>query len=225
VIADALSRRILETGEEMVGSLRWRGGAGRLMPDTWQINLRTQWGHDNDFARWIRGLGPEPGPTATMDCREALMHIAHRAGAVDRSRLLEVHAQARLKALSVMRNTGSRRAAEAAHSKVISDYLGPGERTRYRIDRITGTGGPDIPAGHVVFAGGMSHVMLSLGTRDALGRQEVLSHWVYPGHTPAGPLTRHSVGVLQKTSVEEVLTTGGLDRTWVESALPSWLIS
>jgi hypothetical protein len=64
--------------------------------------------------------------------------------------------------------------------------------------------------------------MLSLGTRDAQGRQEVLSHWDFPSSTPVGPNTTQTFGVMQKTSVEQIASA--FDNPRIESAVPSWLI-
>jgi hypothetical protein len=111
-----------------------------------------------------------------------------------------------------------------AYYKKISEFLGPGERTQFKVDPATGIGGPDIPAGHTVFVNDLDHVMLSTGTRDAQGRQEVFSHWVYPQQTPAGEITTQTFGVMQKTSIEEVLSSSGMHDAVVESAAPSWLL-
>jgi hypothetical protein len=78
------------------------------------------------------------------------MYIAYRAGAVDKATLERVHAEAADAALIAYRATSDIQAGGSAYFKVIGDYLGPGERTRFSIDPTTGIGGPDIPAGHMV---------------------------------------------------------------------------
>jgi hypothetical protein len=222
---EALSERVLKMGRSLVGCFRWRGGSGPAWDEGWRISGATNKGYLNDFARWMRG-GPKPGPNGTMNCWEAVMYTAHRAGAVDETTLRRLHTEATDAASAAHLATGDAGKAYSAYYKTISDYLGPGERTGFKIDQTTGIGGPDIPAGHVVFVDGTDHVMLSLGTRDAQGRQEVLSHWLFPERVPAGPITNQTFGIMQKTSVEEVLSTASkyLDNPRIESAEPSWLI-
>jgi hypothetical protein len=220
------SQRVVRTGNDLVGSFKWRGGSGADPAAGWRINESTAWGHQNDFARYVNGTGPMPGPASTMNCWEAVLYTAHRAGAISDAELKGLHEEATEAARAAHRASGDVADGHTAYYKVIDRYLGPGERTRYDIDPATGLGGPDIPAGHVVFVDGIGHVMLSTGTRDAQGRQEVLSHWVFPQHTPAGPLTAQSYGVMQRTSVEEILSSAGehLANARIESAAPTWLI-
>jgi hypothetical protein len=224
----ALSDRILEEGHDLIGKLRWRGNSGPDPRAGWRISEINNRGHFNDFARWINGTGPELGRDSTCNCYEALFVIAHRAHAVDKQTLDRLHMKATAAAQTTYRAEGDELAAKLAYWKVIEDYLVPGERTKFTIDPATGVGGPDIPAGHVVIIDGMEHVMLSLGTRDTLGRNMVLSHADYPEYSPAGPTTSKTFGFLQKTSVEEIVSAVKvrypIDTSRIESALPTWLI-
>jgi hypothetical protein len=224
----ALSDRILEEGHGLIGTLRWRGNSGPDPRTGWRIGEINNKGHVNDFARWINGTGPELGPGSTCNCFEALFVIAHRAHAVDKQTLDRLHTKATAAAHITYRAEGDEMAAKFAYWKVIEDYLAPGERTKFTIDPATGVGGPDIPAGHVVIIDGMEHVMLSLGTRDTLGRHMVLSHADYPAYSPAGPITSETSGFLQKTSVEETVSAMKarfpIDISRIDSALPTWLV-
>jgi hypothetical protein len=222
----ARTRRIVEAGQRLVGSLRWRGGT-QWVDETGQFSEKTIWGRDNDFARWMRG-GPEPGPSSTMPCAETLMYVAHRAGAVDEATLKRIYAKAADAVSASWRKDQDEWAANRAAWRVVDDHLLRGERTPFEIDPETGIGGPDIPAGHTVSVGGGDHFMLSLGTRDAEGRQEVLSNWTHPHRIPSDDAPDHPYGYLQRTSVEEVVESAS-KKLWgyvppIESAAPSWLL-
>jgi hypothetical protein len=219
----ARTRRIVETGQRIVGSLRWRGGTRWLDPEAGRLSETTLWGRDNHFARWMRG-GPEPGLSATMPCAEAVMYVAHLAGAVDEAALRRMYAEVTDAASAAWHRYGDEWAADVAAWKVIDDHLLRGERTPFTIHPETGIGGPDIPAGHTVIVAD-NHVMLSLGTRDAQGRQEVLSHWVHPHRMPPDDATGQPFGRLQKTSVEEVVASRDYGYPVpIESAAPFWLL-
>jgi hypothetical protein len=157
-----------------------------------------------------------------MNCWEALLYTAHRAGAIDEATLRSLHAEASAAARSAEGITDDPMAARSAYFKQISTFLGPGERTAYWLDPVAGTGRPGIPAGHVVFVDDLRHVMLSVGTRDSEGRQQVLSLGLDPPQTSASGAT--SDNVMQKTSIEEYLSAAGKPRARVESAVPSWLL-
>lgn len=220
----ARARQIVETGRRMVGSFRWRGATKLDKQAGWQVSEKTGWGRDNDFGRWMRGTGPEPGPDSTMPCAEAVMYVAYHAGAVDEAALRRMHAEAADAASAAWHKYGDSWPAESAYWKVIDDHLLRGERTQFKIDPATGIGGPDIPAGHSIIIND-DHVMTSLGTRDAQGRQEVLSHWVRPHRMPPDDGSNQPFGYLQKTSVEEVVSSMGFGFDLsIDSAAPFWLL-
>jgi hypothetical protein len=212
---EARTARVLQTAHGMVGRLRW--SQSEVSPSQgWSLSRKTSTGFRNDFAGWIRG-GPEPGLGGAMSCSEATMYIAHEARAVDLATLQGVFGEASRAARSAVRLYRRQEAGYAAWDKSISDYLGPGRRTRVRLSR-RGVVTADIPAGHLVFMDDLDHVALSRGTRDAQGRHEIFSHWTVP-HQQATPY-----GALQLTTLEEVVAEGW---TWVpkiESAAPTWLI-
>ena len=218
--AEARTQRILKEGEELVGAFRSRGLSAPDPKAGWQIKETTRWGDFDDFARWIRGNGPAPGRDGTMNCCAAILYTAHLAGEVDEAALRRLYTEA-ADAGRIAHQEKGMWAGYDAYDEKISDFLGPGERTSFTIDPVTRVGGPDIPAGHVVFVNDTEHVMLSLGTRDAEGRQEVLSHWVYPESHFFG--TPEEYGFMQKTTVEEVISSSKMHDLPIESAAPSWL--
>ncbi|GLY86488.1 hypothetical protein [Actinoallomurus iriomotensis] len=221
---EARARRIVDTGRRMVGSLRWQGGTKLDEEAGWRLSEKTLWGRDNDFGRWMRGTGPEPGLSGTMACTDAVMYIAHRAGAVDEATLRRIHEEAADAASAAWRERGDSWPAECAFWKVMDDHLLRGERTHFEVDPALGIGGPDIPAGHVVMINN-SHAMTSLGTRDAQGRQEVLSHWVHPERMPPDDGTDQPFGRLQQTSVQEVVASMNYGYALpIDSAAPFWLL-
>jgi hypothetical protein len=163
-----------------------------------------------------------------MPCAETLMYVAHRAGAVDEATLKRIYAKAADAVSASWRKDQDEWAANRAAWRVVDDHLLRGERTPFEIDPETGIGGPDIPAGHTVSVGNGRHFMLSLGTRDAEGRQEVLSNWTHPHRIPSDDASNQHYGYLQRTSVEEVVESASKNN-WgyvppIESAAPSWLL-
>jgi hypothetical protein len=224
VVADTLearTARVLETAHGMVGRLRWSPNEVSLTH--WSLNLRTSNGFQNDFARWMRG-GPEPTLDDSMNCWEALMFIAYRVKAVDRATLKAVHSEATRAARSAARYYRRKDAGYEAWDKSIRDYLGPGQRTRIRLGRRDGVGTEEIPAGHLVFMDDLDHVALSTGTRDAQGRHEIISHWTVPDVTPPPQYAGTMYGVVQKTTLEEVVSAGWSFIPRIESAAPTWLV-
>ncbi|TDD77663.1 hypothetical protein E1293_26065 [Actinomadura darangshiensis] len=241
---EELKERILEKGLESVGWYQWRGGLEPTAADGWRLPEKTRWGYRDDLVRWVYGHGPEPGPTSTMNCWEAVMHNAYRANGVDKATLRQWHDEIAETVMNTYRATGDEVAARSAYFGKIGDFLAPGGRTQFTIDPVTHIGGPDIPAAHLIFfdhptseyltanghASAFGHVMISLGTRDALGRQEALSHFTFPERMPdTEGRTRKYFGFMQRTSVEEVVSrwkahNALIEDPLIESAIPRWLI-
>ncbi|MEQ8386719.1 MAG: DUF4157 domain-containing protein [Coleofasciculus sp. A1-SPW-01] len=204
--------RIIATGENMVGELQWRGGSGPDPSAGYQVNETTAWGHQNDFARWIRGNGPEPTPpNDTMNCWEGVLFMAYKAGVVNKSWLVDIHDAAA--------KAGQSAASIGAYYSVLESRLYSGARTEVLYDPGTGLRTGTIPAGNIVFIDGLGHVVLSKGTTDGGGRHEVLSLWILPNPgQPVGGWTGSEIGVLQDTTLEEVSQPGQK----VEFAPPPW---
>jgi hypothetical protein len=198
IIDRRISGAVLTAAENMVGHLRWRGGQGPDPKAGYQLHPNTSWRHPDHFARWILGLGPEPGQNSTMNCWEAVLFLAYKAGVIPRHFLVSMHAAASAAAQAANdEDVWYRTLLERMHSGPLHDYT---------INRATGLGNPLIPAGNIVFFNGVGHVALSRGSRDGSGRMRIFSLWVYPNHSPSGKLDPStSYGALQDTSVEQVI--------------------
>jgi hypothetical protein len=228
------AQEVVVAARDLVGSLRWRGGTD-LDPRTgWQVATSTRWGHRNDFARWIRGDGSEPDEGSTMNCVEAVLFAAYRAGVVDRDWLALIHAEAADAASAAHTRAGipspiatdrppRPSAPLTAYTATITRRLYSGPVRPYVIDRTGATRRPAVPAGHLVFFGDtIEHLALSLGVRDVHGHQRVLSLWALPDRFPPGPVDRcRTYGVMQETTVEKL--AGALDpATAISYAAPVW---
>jgi hypothetical protein len=217
---------VVVAARELIGSLRWRGGTD-LDPDAgWQVSASTRWGHRNDFARWIRGEGPEPDEGGTMNCVEAVLLAAHRAGVVSRGWLALIHAEAANAAYEAharlrLPPTGGPSEPLKAYTAAITRQLFRGPVTPYA--RAGRPGRPVVPAGHLVFFGdAIDHLALSLGVHDIHGHQRVLSLWAAPDRFPPGPIDEAvTYGVMQETTVEE-LAEALPPATAISYAAPAW---
>lgn len=195
------------------GRVEWAGATWPREYDGYRIDpyATRRYGHmlvqkRNDFATWIRGEGPEPGPDGAMNCWEVLMYAAYRAGLVSKGWLVELHEQAA--------SQGRREKSADAYSRTLRAGLGP-------CDLPTLPDSVSPPAGWLVFFNDLSHVAVSLGTRDPLGKREVLSLWMLP------KVPGRSHTTLQRTTIEELLQAAkpNLDgHTYrVTSAPPTWV--
>jgi hypothetical protein len=222
------ARAVVDVGMDLVGDLRWRGGSGPDAMEGYQPSITTGWGHPNDFARWILDLSPEPGNQGVMNCWEAVFFCAYRAGVVDKNWLALIHQKA----------AG---AAHQAHIEVFPRALGvapvwaynvyfgtlksslfPRGFSRYSIGQGGEISRSDIPTGCIVSFNNLDHVALSLGTRDATGRQKLLSMWAFPAYAPGGKFDQLlTYGYMQVTSVEELLEFME-PGTVVEFGAPPW---
>ena len=231
---------VAEAALDLVGALRWRGASSPDPASDWLVGEVTRWGHLNHFARWIRGTGPEPNEWSTMNCWEMVLFAAYRAGAVDKAWLDRIHAEASnaaVTALAEHANSGSQNVlggvpvardaygqlasvGEVAYDATLLRGMYQGELSEYPVGA---EHRPVIPAGDLIFFNGSNHVGLSLGGRDDEGRQLMLSLWAFPAHRPAGPYnTTYTYGVLQMTSVEELIEAAGMYADKIEFATPAW---
>jgi hypothetical protein len=209
----------------MVGSLRWRGPSGPIAAQGYLPSLTTEWGFTNDFAAWIHGLAGEPGQTAVMNCWEAIFYIAYKAGVLSKSKILEIHNKAA--------EEGKSRGILAAF-KSIARSMYSGNPKKFEYDKKSNMGLTPIPAGNIIFINDYLHVMISKGTLTRPeGWHEVISLWMFPKHFPPdielGPVPRPDreqikevFGVLQNTSVEEIIKTAHIPGAKITFAAPSW---
>ncbi|MEV0405349.1 hypothetical protein [Actinoallomurus sp. NPDC050550] len=218
---------VVRLGEESVGSYEWWGDP-RLDPaDGFAMAETNLSGRPGDFARWIRGTGPEPTSTGSMNSEQAVLFTAYRAGVVKREWLVRVHdaaAHAAFAAFEAARASGHDQAdaygqAHQAYTERILVLSSSGRPTEHRL-------GPDlrlvplIPRGHWVSIDDARHVALALGTRDDDGRQQVLSH----SRPSAAELPAQSTpGHLRVTTIEELLEEFGTDSA-VTSVAPAWAV-
>lgn len=213
--------RLLATGQAHVGHYRWRGGSGPDPTAGYQVNTQTNWAHQNDFARWVRGLGPVPNNNSVMNCWQGVLFLAYEAGLVSLAWLQSMDQAA---AAAATGTTGDQNAKTRAYYSVLERAMYSGSRTQVTFDA-TGRSSPDMPAGQMVFINNLAHVLLSKGTRDGVGRQTVLSLWIFPAHLPAAlPLSQlTSYGVLQDTTLEEVHPAARRQPTdRIEYGAPPW---
>ncbi|WP_343885171.1 hypothetical protein, partial [Actinoallomurus spadix] len=233
-------QRVLEAALQSTGSYEW----SRSGPDP-ENGLRLFQEYEerpgerrvNDFARWLHGGGPALSSRSKLNCWEPFLYTAYWTGAVDRAWLEGIHLQA---AQEASRAVYQARQGGESNRDVLADvldkaYFGTlrismtaGDFTRHDVDPLTELSTPDVPRGHLVFFGDMKHVAMALGTRDAQGRQEVLSHWNFPESRPGRPTTSPSgPGFLQRTTVEEIQEALSLLdlATTVTSAAPAWPVA
>ncbi|NMO55421.1 hypothetical protein HH310_30090 [Actinoplanes sp. TBRC 11911] len=222
----------------MINGLRWRGGSGADATNGWTGSIATTGGYHNDFQSWIQDradLIAEPSISdGVMNCWEALFFAAYRAGLVTKQQLQNIYAHATWTASSAanakQHQIGDVRSySDAAQIAQAGDdaYFSSLERALYRGDlssydfstASTGIGQTTIPVGNVViFDRFRDHVALSLGMRDAQGRQLVMSHWNRPLYSydpldlnPNANEPPSEVGWMQLTTVEELKHYGGFN--------------
>ncbi|MFD9293315.1 hypothetical protein ACFWBV_34720 [Streptomyces sp. NPDC060030] len=223
------ARKVVLAAKEMIGGLRWRGSSGPDKNTGFMPTLVTGWGKDNAFTQWLFASGPEPGSEGVMNCWEAVLFSAYRAGVVDKVWLTHIHeiaAEAAVQAGENVQDRGNDPDMVWAFHVYYTSFrrsLFRGDLSEYIIDNEGGFSGPDIPAGELVFFDVSAHVAISMGTRDAAGRQKVLSMWIYPRSVHLGGRfdELHSYGYFQETSVEELIEGLG-PGVVVEFAAPSW---
>src|SRR5262249_36593973 len=145
----------------------------------------------NEFAVWMRG-GPQPTLTSKMNCWEAIMFGAFRAGLLTEARLRQLHVSA---AAAGVTAAAAGTSGEAAYQNAIGAFL------RLPVSRpLTATDEPR--RGDLVFFGGLTHVALSIGNETVSGvrKHNVMSLWHLPGSGS------HLVSVYQRTSVEDIIS-------------------
>jgi len=232
------SQRVARAAYEMVGRLLWRGGSGPDGNAGWREPATTSHGYRNDFLHWLQdgtGTVPEPSPvTAVMNCWQVVFFSAYRAGLVTKAQLQDIHQQASsaaaaasdakghelnsTRAFSDIRDFGRQmaRAGQGAYYATLEQSLYRGNLSQYQFASPTGANPTDIPVGNVVIFDSLyHHVALSLGVRDAQGRQLVMSLWNFPQYAfdpadidPNSDGPQDAYGWMQLTSVEELVQAG-----------------
>ena len=209
--------RFVKTAEASVGNFEWRGGSGPDPGSGRRVSTTTNWGQQNDFARWIRGLGPVPNNNSIMNCW--WYAIAYRAGLINLGWLQTMDTAA---AQAAEATAGTAQAKVKGYYNVLEKHMYSGSRKTLTFDGM-GISQPTMPAGQMVFINGLDHVLMSKGTRDGTNRQQVISLWIKPAYLPLGPLTLFSHGVLQDTTLEQVRPVADRQATdRLEYAAPPW---
>jgi hypothetical protein len=235
---------VVAAARDLAGRLRWRGATGPDPKAEWRSSETTKERHPNHMAIWLhRDHVPEPAEDAIMNCWDAIFFSAYRARLVDKEWLRQIYGYASTAAMNATRYHRRRDPTDDTYeypsvkdrfgrvwNRPMAEYYGAlmagmhsGPLRRYTTDPVTGVGGPDIPAGHLVFFDWPEHIAMSAGTRDAQGRQVILSSWVYPHSVPdANPVWNKSIGFMQETTVEELVRAAGMKNPVIEFAAPSW---
>ncbi|HEY0691209.1 MAG TPA: hypothetical protein VGD71_19490, partial [Kribbella sp.] len=188
-------------------------------------------GASSDFVSWIAGVGPEPAAGSSMNSWEAILLTAYRAGAVSRKWLEGVHQTATFAADAVLKAAdGAGLGKDTAYKLARRDYIEMVQDLS-RWERITeysvNSGSvPVVPAGHWLWISGpgrpgVHHAALVVGTRDAGGRQQVLSHPHSSAADPESYIGRPASGSLRMTTIEELLEEFG-EYSSVISMTPAW---
>jgi hypothetical protein len=151
----------------------------------------------NDFARWVRGQGPEPGAHSTMNCWEAVFFSAYKAGVVPRSFLRSLHERAagaggaggqrRGEETENTDPNASSAAGRAEYDAVLSGALGLGNAQVV-------TSSQALTRGDIVFFSDLAHVAV------AVGGNRIMSLWCVPLNDD-GTWNRR----FQGTTIDEVI--------------------
>ena len=195
--------RLTSTAESLQGKLSWAGNSAADPKDGFRIKTQTTRPKDNDlldgvpgnqtevvdndFAKWVRGLGPEPTDTSKMNCWEMVLFAGYKAGVIPKAWIVLVHDDA-AKAGAAASSTG-------AYQAVLASRLNFAGAAAW-------TPGTAVPRGNLVFFDGLTHVALATGNVVG-GKQEVMSLWVFP-ITGAGLLN----SATQRTTIEDLRANG-----------------
>ncbi|MDN3351901.1 hypothetical protein [Actinomadura sp. DC4] len=242
-----VQRRLMtvSAARDLVGRLRWRGATGPEPKAGWRSSEVTNERHPNDMARWLAHEdAPEPAETGIMNCWDAILFSAYRARLVDKRWLQQIYDYASNVAINATRyHRRYDRGDDSYEYPMVKDRFGRkwyrpmaeyygalmatlygGPLQRYAVDPESGVGGPDIPAGHIVFFDWPEHVAISAGTRDAQGRQIIFGSWIHPKSLPdpENPVWKKPFGFMQETTVEELIQAAGMKNATIEFAAPSW---
>jgi hypothetical protein len=139
-------------------------------------------GSGNDFETWAsaatEAAAPPIASVTTINCWEMILLAAYNRGMITWQWVHDLYVS-----------------APAGWDTRLVEALSGGSRVRY-----TGAGGRTPLRGDIVFMDGVAHVALAAGTRDSLGRCEVISFWPPPGSSSI-PGTVDAVKV---TTIEEL---------------------
>ncbi len=234
VAGSALERlkdeRVVQVALTMKDKLYWAGGSGPDPSHGYEINKKPQRPDDddttppydfrdstNDLAAWVLG-GPEPTNASRMNCWEAVLFSAYKAGVLTKSWILQVHQQATNAAVDWAKKSEKRGedsdhqfySGQLAYNDLLETKLGLASATLYDPAK------KQVPGrGDVVFMQGLAHVALALG-QDSAGNTEVMSLWLYPMSGSNFNST------FQKTTIEKICSESKIPQSTVSYGKSPW---
>ena len=179
----------LKETEKLVGKLEWVRSQ--------ESEFKDPAAAESDFARFALAGGPEPTATSKMNCFEMILFGAFRGGMITKDRIQKIYAEAAKK----------------------FDMAVPTEVEKHLCQGSKGTFNPadpkspePLPGDIIIFGSIGFHAAISLGTKDASGKHEVISLAGSPDPT----LSRK----VEKTTIEELLSRTPLST--VKFCTSSW---
>ena len=169
----------LKETEKLVGKLEWVGSS--------ESEFKSPSTASSDFAKWLLAGGPEPTDTGKMNCWEMILFGAFQGGIITKARIQKMYEEAAKK-------SGMDIPAE------IEKNLCRGSKLTF--DPADPKSPEPLPGDIVIFNLIANHAAISLGTKDASGKHEVISHWFPPDH----------VFQVKKTTIEDLLPHSGLSK-------------
>jgi hypothetical protein len=162
-------------------------------------------GSGNTFETWASAPAASAAPAVstitTINCWEMVLLAAFNSGQVSWQWIHDLYTS-----------------SPVDWDKRLVETLSGGARVPYA----AGPGARTPLSGDIVFFSGADHVALATGTRDSLGRAEVISFWPPPGHSSI-PGTVDNV---KRTTIEELVTWWTTSTSWappvVEYAGAPW---
>jgi hypothetical protein len=153
----------LKATEGEVGKLEW-------VPFSSQTAASDPSMLDSDFGKWLLAGGPEPDKgTGKVNCWEMILFSAYKGGLTSKSRIDAIYKEGvkQVKA-GTRRSVGDTVEAELRRGK------------EYILDPVDPKSPEPLPGDIIIFTTAANHAAISLGTKDALGRHKIISHWPPP---------------------------------------------
>jgi hypothetical protein len=125
---------------------------------------------ESEFGKWLLAGGPEPDKaTGKVNCWEMVMFSAYKAGQASKARLQAIYDEgvAQVKA-------GTR----TSIGDTFEAMLRQGKEQIF--DPVNPKSPEPLPGDIVIFDRAAGHAAVSLGTKDAAGRHNIVSHWPPP---------------------------------------------
>ena len=124
----------------------------------------------SEFARWLLAGGTEPdAATGKVNCWEMVMFSAYKGGFISKARMQSIYNEAV-------------KQVKAGTRSLVGDTIEVELRRgkEYVLDLKNPDSSEPLPGDIIIFTTAANHVAISLGTKDALGRHNIISHWPPP---------------------------------------------